>query len=235
MYFLPSEPRHCKAQSQQNARGESRRGKKKSRRAQADSVLLHRSCTEVAQCCADVAENLHSSPPPASLFVSVRMSREGSCCSLVQSAYYLIYNIIDYQCYNINRVHAIQYSAHENIHETASLRMSRAGSCCSLSGAEAENNSPAAASCKICRNAKSTKLQSWQRANAAIDYLVDIPKVHIGLKITWKNKRKLKNGTALQLFTVLWSVGFSQLCKKKLQNDSKTYWNQLERHCSRLF
>ena len=141
-------------------------------------------CTEVAQCCADVAENLHSSPPPASLFVSVRMSREGSCCSLVQSAYYLIYNIIDYQCYNINRVHAIQYSAHENIHETASLRMSRAGSCCSLSGAEAENNSPAAASCKICRNAKSTKLQSWQRANAAIDYLVDIPKVHIGLKIT---------------------------------------------------
>ena len=188
MYFLPSEPRHCEAQSQQNARGESHRGKKKSRRAQADSVLLHRSCTEVAQKLHSVAQMLQRictpPPPPASLFVSVRMSREGSCCSLVQSAYYLIYNIIDYQCYNINRVHAIQYSAHENIHETASLRMSRAGSCCSLSGAEAENNSPAAANCKICRNAKSTKLQSWQRANAAIDYLVDIPKVHIGLKIT---------------------------------------------------
>lgn len=149
-------------------------------------------CTEVAQklhsvaqYCAGVAENLHFSPPPASLFVTLRMSRAGPCCSLVQSAYYLMYNIIDYQCYNINTVHAIQYTAHENIHETASLRMSRAGLRCSLSGAEeAENNSPAAANCKICRNAKSTKLQSWQRADAPIDYLVDIPKVHIGLKIT---------------------------------------------------
>ena len=126
MYFLPSEPRHCKAQSQQNARGESHRGKKKESARASRLRSVAQKLHSVAQCCADVAENLHSSPPPASLFVSVRMSREGSCCSLVQSAYYLIYNIIDYQCYNINRVHAIQYSAHENIHETASLRMSRA-------------------------------------------------------------------------------------------------------------
>ena len=189
MYFLPPEPRHCEAQSQQNARGESRRCKKKRVGARKQTPLC---CTEVAQklhsvaqYCAGVAENLYFSPPPASLFVTLRMSRAGPCCSLVQSAYYLMYNIIDYQCYNINTVHAIQYTAHENIHETASLRMSRAGLRCSLSGAEeAENNSPAAANCKICRNAKSTKLQSWQRADAPIDYLVDIPKVHIGLKIT---------------------------------------------------
>ena len=50
-------------------------------------------------CCTEVAQKLHSvaqmlqrictpPPPPASLFVSLRMSRAGPCCSLVQSAYY---------------------------------------------------------------------------------------------------------------------------------------------------
>ena len=141
-------------------------------RKQYMSVLYLTTCTNPSQNFSKSMKNPRTKPH----FVLLRMSRARPCCSL--SGAEAENNTCQFSITtwtNLSQNFSKSMKNPRTKPHFVLLRMSRARPCCSLSGAEeAENNSPAAANCKICRNAKSTKLQSWQRADAAINTIQSV-------------------------------------------------------------